>query len=771
MIRILITLGTAWWMALQMHAQIADPVEWTCSYEVTGEREAELIFSAEIDPPWHMYAAYLPEGGPIATQVHFDESDDFSPVGKIVEVTRPRVKFDEGFRMELGTLAGKAELRHKVRLEGPGPHTISGEIEYQVCDNVTCLPPQYEPFSIQVSLPGEIMDEGGVPAASGEAQPAASGAAQPAASGAAQPAASGAAQPAASRTEKTEPGAKAVPSLQGLIKGDKEAGERAETLEKAEGEKGAEAGEIEAPGAAGGVSRESEAPVTAEGETVAGGEAGTSSRETIAGVPSMEEEGSLWGFFWLAFGLGLLALLTPCVFPMIPMTVSFFMQGSDRRARAVLRGLIFGLSIVAIYTALGVIVSISNVGPNAANALSTHWIPNLIFFALFVFFAFAFFGMYELVLPSGWVNKADSRADRGGLGGAFFMALTTVLVSFSCTGPIVGALLVEAAGGLALKPILGMFGFAVAFAIPFTLFALFPSWLKGLPKSGGWLNSVKVVLGFIVLAFSMKFLLVLDPTSRVLTRELYLAIWIVLFFLLGLYFLGKIRFAHDTEVKHVTVPRLLLSLASFTFVIYLFMGLFGYELKRVAPLLPPKSERMIDLTRQAAIPGTPVAAEPDMEACVPEKHVELFRMPHDLHGFFDLEEGLACASATGKPVLIDFKGHFCSNCKRMEAAVWSDPEVLGVLRNDFVIVALYTDDRTRLPESQWYTSPVDGRVKKTIGQKNVDFEIRNFQTNTIPLYVIMDPRGNVVNTPKGTDLDVQSYLAWLKEGRDAVLQD
>lgn len=349
------------------------------------------------------------------------------------------------------------------------------------------------------------------------------------------------------------------------------------------------------------------------------------------------------------------------------------------------------------------------------------------------------------------------------------MALTTVLVSFSCTGPIVGALLVEAAGGLALKPTLGMFGFALSFAIPFTLFAMFPSWLKGLPKSGGWLNAVKVVLGFIVLAFSMKFLLALDPTNKILTRELYLAVWIVLFFLLGMYFLGKIKFAHDSDLPHVTVPRLLLSVASFSFVVFLFLGLFGYELKRVAPLLPPKSPDGIDLTLRVPATGPSAgtsAFSEGVDECIPGKHAELFRMPYGLKGFYDLQEGLACAKATGKPVLIDFKGHFCSNCKRMEAAVWSDPEVLRTLREDFVIVALYTDDRTRLPESEWYTSEVDGKVKKTIGQQNVDFEIRLFQTNTIPLYVIMDPDGNVVHTPRGTDMDVLSYLSWLREGKD-----
>ena len=662
--KVLSLLGLALILVLNSQAQIADPVKWTFTHENLEGQDVELVFKATIDVPWHMYSAYLPEGGPIATKAWFNESEDYSLVDGIVEVTKPRVKFDEGFKMDLGTISGKAELRQKVRLSGPGTHTITGEIEFQVCDDVTCLPPKYVEFAFNVTVGG----------------------------------------------------------------GDGE---------------------------------------SAEGETLTE-EADTDPGSALAGVPAMEEEKSLWRFFWVAFGLGLLALLTPCVFPMIPMTVSFFMQGGKNKAKGFLRGLVFGLSIVAIYTSLGVIVSISNVGPNAANALSTHWIPNLIFFTLFVLFAFSFFGMFELVLPASWVNKADSRADKGGFGGAFFMALTTVLVSFSCTGPIVGALLVEAAGGLALKPILGMFGFALAFAIPFTLFAIFPSWLKGLPKSGGWLNAVKVVLGFIVLAFSMKFLLALDPSNKILTRELYLAVWIVLFFMLGIYFLGKLKFSHDSELTHVTVPRLLLSVASFAFVVYLFLGLFGYELKSIAPLLPPKSPNGLDLTRKVVYSGGPVAVLEDQEGCTPVKYADKFRMPMGLNGFYDLEEGLACAEATGKPVLIDFKGHFCSNCKKMEAAVWSDPEVLNTLRNDFVIVALYTDDRTKLPESEWYTSGVDGKEKKTIGQQNVDFEIRNFQTNTIPLYVIMDSEGNVVGQPKGTDLNVQSYLSWLREGRDAA---
>ncbi|MBE9518315.1 MAG: thioredoxin family protein, partial [Bacteroidetes bacterium] len=647
----IILMGVAIMMATSIFSQVENPVNWEFSTDKVSGQEAELVFTATIDYPWHLYSAHLPEGGPIATKAWYDESDAYTLVDGIVESPKAKVTFDAGFQMDVGTLSGKAELRQKVKFKDGGTQTVSGEIEFQVCDDEVCLPPMTVSFAFEVKLEGD---------------------------------------------ETT------------VLESNTETSDAA-----------------------------------------------------IAGVPAMEGEKSLWRFFWLAFGLGLLALLTPCVFPMIPMTVSFFMQGSDSKARGIFRGLIFGISIMAIYTLLGVIVSVSNVGPNAANALSTHWIPNLIFFALFMVFAFSFFGMFELVLPSSWSNKADSQVDKGGLGGVFFLALTTVLVSFSCTGPIVGALLVEAAGGLALKPILGMFGFGLAFAIPFTLFAIFPSWLKGLPKSGGWLNAVKVVLGFIVLAFSMKFLLALDPTNKILTRELYLGVWIVLFSMMGAYFLGKIRFSHDSELPHVSVPRLLLSVASFTFVVFLFLGLFGYELKRISPLLPPKSPNGLDLTQKAVYSAGPAISLSQDEECNPVKYADMFHMPFGLKGFYDLEEGLACAKASGKPVLIDFKGHFCSNCKKMEAAVWSDPAVLSALRDDFVIVALYTDDRTKLPEDEWYTSVVDGKVKKTIGQQNIDFEIENFQTNTIPLYVIMDADGKVIAQPKGTDMDVQSYLSWL----------
>jgi thiol:disulfide interchange protein DsbD len=492
---------------------------------------------------------------------------------------------------------------------------------------------------------------------------------------------------------------------------------------------------------------------------------------TVSAEPVESENASLWIFFLIAFVAGLAGILTPCVFPMIPMTVSFFMQGSEQRGKAILKGLIFGISIIAIYTAIGVIVSISSAGAELTNSLSTHWIPNLIFFVLFMIFAASFLGMFELVLPSKWVNSSDKQVDKGGYLGAFFMALTLVLVSFSCTGPIVGALLVEAAGGLALKPILGMFGFSLAFALPFTLFAIFPSWLKGLPKSGGWLNSIKVVLGFVVLAFGMKFLSTIDQTYHLglMSREVYLAIWMVIFTMLGFYFLGKLKFAHDSDLPHVSVPRLALAIASFTFVLYMLPGLFGANLSSISALIPPKSSQQFDLTSMAGPGGTSrtgMITSGENALCGTPSHSDFLHLPHGLNGYFDYEEGMACAREKNMPVLLDFKGHACSNCKEMEGKVWSNPEVLKRLQNDYIIIALYTDDRTKLPESEWITSAFDGKVKKTLGKKNLDLQISRYNTNTQPFYVLIDTEGNPLAEPRGHNLDIQAFREWLDKGVD-----
>ncbi|MBN1387715.1 MAG: thioredoxin family protein [Bacteroidales bacterium] len=477
----------------------------------------------------------------------------------------------------------------------------------------------------------------------------------------------------------------------------------------------------------------------------------------------------LIGLFLVSFLLGMAAILTPCVFPMIPMTVAFFSQGTETRGKSFIKALIFALSIVLIYSSVGIIVSLTSAGAGFANALSTHWIPNILFFILFVVFAASFFGAYEIILPNKWVSSADAKVDKGGMIASFFLGLTTVLVSFACTGPIVGALLVEAASGHVLRPTVGMFGFGLGFAIPFFLFALFPAVMSKLPKSGGWLNSVKVVLGFLMLAFSMKFLTTIDEVYglNILTRDIYLAIWIVLFILLGLYLMGKIKFAHDSDLQHIGIIRFILIIAVFSFAVYLIPGLFGAPLKGISGLLPSKSSARFDLIEnKSSLVMAPVAEYRAVEnnACSEPKYADKFELPYGLTGYFDLEQGLACAKERNIPVFIDFKGHACSNCKEMESKVWSDPEVLKRLRNNFVIIALYCDDRTRLPEDEWITSDIDGKVKKTLGQINTDHEISMFGTNTQPLYAITDHEGNPLVEPMAFNLNIKDYIDWLDEG-------
>ncbi len=488
-------------------------------------------------------------------------------------------------------------------------------------------------------------------------------------------------------------------------------------------------------------------------------------------VPSSDR--GLLKFFLISLLAGFAGVLTPCVFPMIPMTVAFFSQGSDNRAKSIVKALIFGISIVLIYSSLGIIVSLTSAGAGFANALSTHWIPNTLFFALFVIFATSFFGAFEIILPSKWSTSTDSKVDKGGMLAAFFMGLTTVIVSFSCTGPIVGALLVEAASGDVLRPTIGMIGFGVAFALPFTVFALFPSIMSRIPKSGGWLNSIKVVLGFIMLAFSMKFLMTIDSVYSlgILSRDLFLAIWIVLFTLLGFYLMGKIKFSHDSDLPFIGTFRLFLIIAVFSFVLYLIPGLFGSPLKGLSSFLPSQSTTELNIPKliseNSSNQGPSVQQATTSVLCSEPKHGDIFDMPLGLKGYFDYKQGLACAKEQGKPVLLDFKGHACANCKLMEARVWSDPEVLRRLKNNFVIVSLYVDDRVQLAENEWIMSAIDGKQKKTIGKVNEDLEISKFKTNALPLYVITDHDGSPVNKPMPTNLNVEEYKKWLDEGVEA----
>lgn len=648
-------------------AQLAQPVKWNFKTEQLANSKIALHFKATIEEGWHLYSTNLPEGGPIATSFHFEESSNYT-LDSLTSLTPSTKVFDNSFGMEISYFSNQAEFVQFITINTSNSFELKGYIEHMSCNDETCTPPTESDFAFEIIPQSEI--------AQGTEQPS---------------------------------------SLDSESKND----------------------------------------------------------NIIAGNDTAKQNDGLIVFFLISLLAGLAAILTPCVFPMIPMTVSFFMHSEKSKAKSRMNAMFYGLSIIAIYTVIGTIVALF-FGPDVANWLSTHWLPNLIFFAVFMIFAFSFFGMFELVLPSWLVNKADKGADKGGFMGAFFMALTLVLVSFSCTGPIVGALLVESAGGQVLKPIVGMFGFSLAFAFPFTLFALFPQWLSNLPKSGGWLNSVKVILGFIELALGLKFLSVADQTYHwgLLDREIYIAIWIVIFTLMGFYILGKIKFAHDSEVKHITVPRLLLAIITFAFVVYLIPGMFGAPLKAVSGYMPPMSTHDFDLHQIVRNEVQLASQKSDNQnfnfteintTCESPKYAEFLHLPHGLIGYFDYDQALACAKQQNKPLFIDFTGHGCVNCREMEATVWSDPRVLERLKNKFVIVALYVDDKTKLPESEWIKSEYDGKTKKTLGKKYADFQISRFGVNAQPYYVILDPQGNMLAKPKARDLNPDNFIEFLDE--------
>lgn len=471
-------------------------------------------------------------------------------------------------------------------------------------------------------------------------------------------------------------------------------------------------------------------------------------------------EAILWGFA---------ALLTPCVFPMVPMTVSFFMKGSSTPAAGRFKAAMYGLFIVLLYTVpISLIILITRiVGGDAVTAdifnwLATHWLPNIIFFIVFMVFAASFFGAFEITLPSSIVNKSDKGADKKGLMGIFFMALTLVLVSFSCTGPIVGSVLIKATQGEFWEPMIAMLAFSLAFALPFTILALFPSLLKNLPKSGGWLNSVKVVLGFIEVALGFKFLSVADQTYHwgLLDREVYLAIWIVVFSMLGFYLLGKLRFAHDDKMEHISVKRLAMSIAVFAFVVYMIPGMFGAPLKALSGYLPPLTSQ--DFVLGAATGNTAASDAGTTEVSWKSSKYDL-HLPLGLSGYFTLEEGLAAAKETGKPVFVDITGHGCVNCREMESRVWSDPQVLDMLRNDYIVVALYTDDKSRLDKDEWVTTE-SGDVLKDLGRVNSYIARTRFGVNAQPNYVLLSPEGELLAPVRGYDLSIPGFVEFLRTG-------
>ena len=492
--------------------------------------------------------------------------------------------------------------------------------------------------------------------------------------------------------------------------------------------------------------------------------------EETAAEEDSERKGSIWGLILEAILWGFAMLLTPCVFPMVPMTVSFFMKGSENVAAGRFKAAMYGLFIVLLYTVpISVIIMLTRIiGGDAVTAdifnwLSTHWLPNIIFFIVFMVFAASFFGAFEITLPESIVNKSDRNSDKKGLAGVFFMALTLVLVSFSCTGPIVGSVLIKSTQGEFWEPMVTMLAFSLAFALPFTVLAFFPSLLKKFKKSGGsWLNSVKVVLGFVEVALGLKFLSVADQTYHwgILDREVYLAIWIVVFTLLGLYLLGKIRFAHDEPLEYLKVPRLALAIGVFSFVVYLIPGMWGAPLKALSGYMPP-------ITTQDFVIGQNSGTSHSVDAAPVTDSEYGLHLPLGLQGYFSLEDGLEAAKKAGKPVFVDVTGHGCVNCREMESRVWSDPTVLGMLKNNFVVVALYTDDKQKLDKEDYVTDAETGKVYKDLGRANSYLARTKWNVNAQPNYVLLSPDGEMLVPVRGYDLSIDGFVEFLQSGLDA----
>jgi len=499
--------------------------------------------------------------------------------------------------------------------------------------------------------------------------------------------------------------------------------------------------------------------------TITDASAATTNDVADASAASENKEGSMWSIFLLCLATGLLAVITPCVFPLIPVTVSFFLKRSKTRIEGLKNALWYSVSIVLIYTIPTLILTLI-FGDKILYTISTHPVSNIFFFVVFIVFAISFFGAFELALPNSWANKADQKAGKGGLLGIFFMALTLVIVSFSCTGPIVGTLLGQTSmQGVGLAPIIGMMGFGVGLAIPFSLFAFFPSMLQSLPKSGGWLNTIKVSFGFIELALALKFLSNVDLSYHlgILNRDVFLVLWIVVFFLLGVYLLGKLKFAHDSDLPYVSVPRLFFAMASFSFAVYMVPGLWGAPLKALSGFIPPATTQEFNLNDLQYKIGNAAGVSPSAgsQAAPPKKYTNKLHVPFGLTAYFDLEEGMAAAKIVKKPIMLDFTGHTCPNCRKMEEQVWKDPAVLSRIKENFVLVSLYVDETEELPVSEQYTDK-NGVKIETVGGKNLDYEIKTFGFNAQPLYMFLDLNGKPLSDVKyGYDPSVAGFIKHL----------
>ena len=663
-------------------AQILQPVTWSTSVRTLDAGKLELVATAKIDAGWHVYSQFIGADGPIPTAFTLPASKDLNTEGPVRE-PKPIKEFDKNFGMELAYFSKKADFVIAAKRISNKAFTYTAEVEFMVCDDERCLPPDYVSlvFKVPASAEPEMVDESKLNAPTDQ-------------------------KPAT--TEAQEPT---------TAEGQEPTGQPANDP---------------APG-------EAQEPTQAEGQEA--------------------EAVNLWALFGAGMLGGFFALIMPCIFPMIPLTVSFFLKQSKSKADGVRKAILYGVSINVIYVVLGLLVTVV-FGSDALNAMATNPWFNLAFFALFVVFAISFFGAFEITLPSSWVNKADDQSQRGGLLGIFFMAFTLALVSFSCTGPLIGQLLVATAvSGELLGPAIGMFGFSFALSLPFVLFAAFPGWLKGLPKSGGWLNTVKVTLGFLELAFALKFLSTADMVWQMhwVERELFLALWVGIAFATALYLFGVFRMPHDDEPKGgLGVGRMLTGVVFLVTGFYLLPGIWGAPVKLVAGFPPPSfySENPNGFGSGSAPSGE-------------QKLSEDAHCPLNLPCFNDLEEARAYAKEVGKPLLLDFTGWGCVNCRKMEEEVWSRPEVRQRLAEDVVLVSLYVDERTPLAESEQRVSETTGKKIKTIGQKWGDLQAQYFNANAQPYYVLMDPAveaPTALNGHTAYDPDPSVFMNWLDAG-------
>ncbi len=707
-----------------LFSQIEQHTHWTLSTEKLDNNEVMLIFKAQIDEDWHLYSPFNPPGGSLPLVIEYEESDNFELVGKIIEIPAPTVVFDDIFNKDEYFFENTATFKQKIKVISEQDFTITGTLDGQNClADGRCINFS-EDFSFDIA--------GATPV----------------------------------NTQQ-------IDNQNNTQNNDNQ--DNSQTIDLSDNVASIDTTPIISIDTTDSTSVAiiDTTPKTIDTSLYSISYEPTGFTPILVTSNQYENVGgkrSLFIFFIISFLLGLAALLTPCVFPMIPMTISFFIKSKDSK-KGKWNALLYGINIMAIYTLpIAIIIIIAQlfgagdtISGDFANFLSTHWIPNILFFVIFMIFAASFFGAFEITMPHWMVNKTSQNSGKGGFWGIFFMAFTLVLVSFSCTGPIVGAVLVESTqGGLIFKPIIGMLGFSLGVALPFSLFAFFPSWLQKLPKSGGWLNSVKVVLGFIEVALGLKFLSIADQTYHwhLLNREIYLAIWIIVFTMMGFYLLGKLKFAHDSDTKHISVPRLFLAIITFSFVVYMIPGMWGAPLKELSGYMPPKTTQAFDIERIITGKiGSNITEKPLYE--------DELELPHGLQGYFEVYQALNCSKDINKPIFVDFTGHGCVNCRKMEENVWSDPRVLRILSEDYIILSLYVDDKeVSVPERFWFKSYADGKIKKSFGKQNADIEIVNFNKNSQPLYALIDAYGNVLAPTREFDTDIDAFVNFLEQGKE-----